>query len=120
MIKRGMKFGNWEVVNTERAYIGKYANKAVLCYDVVGNILKYVNVYHLLNGVSKGSKESMKGRFSLGGHSTRYKNKDLPKYVYKFPLGELKYRVMKKIGGRVETLSYFKTVEAAKSFAGLL
>ena len=50
------------------------------------------------------------------GHSTRYKFKSLPKYVYFFLTKDSKkvYRVCKKVQGKTVTKGYFKDLKDAK------
>lgn len=115
---KGQKFGNWEIVDPNREYIQEPSRikPVILCYDSVYNELRYVRVQCLINRTSKGSK---KGNI---GWSTRCKFKSLPKYVYKYPLGKKKYRVLYKTPGTnsVKTLFYFNKLEDATNFAQVL
>ncbi len=113
-MKIGQKFGEWEVIDSKS--IKHNHMNYILCYDEKNNNLRYVKLYNLVNGFTKSSLGGSRG------HSTRYKHKHLPKYVYKFELGNIKYRVIYKTPGtnKTNTIFYFHKLKDAKDFAKVL
>lgn len=113
-MKKGSKFGRWVVVDDDTIKDHKYVKK-VLCFDETTNVLKYVSVSNLKNGLSKGSKQP--GNL---GHSTRTeKNKELElkKNIHPWNIGLKKYRVVYKDNGKTKTLGYYYSEQEAKEAA---
>lgn len=117
---KGEKINAWEVIDPTRYYRKQPNGKKVpmiLCYSEPMNVFKYVNVYYLTSGISKGYGLGS----NRGDHSTRYKFKSLPKYVYLYQNISSKkvFRVCKKVKGTndVKTLGYFRSLKEAKEVA---
>lgn len=114
ILKRGEVFNNWEVIDPKEEVKGnKYY---VLCYSELRNELKYVLKHALISGENKGKHNV------TDGWSTRYKYKNLPKYVYPWKDTYINYRVAYKEPktNKVHTLGYFYTLNQAKDFAQIL
>ena len=115
-IRARQRFTRWQIIDSTKYYKPHDTKKKrpyVLVFDQEANVLKYTQFYALIYGHSKGSMKSVKN----GGHSTRVKNKHLPKYVHYFPLGKKKYRVAKKDKSGYNTIGYFKTLKEARIVA---
>lgn len=119
--RKGQRFGNWKVINPERKYFIKPSGSKVakiLCIDIRNNVTKYVLIFNLIHGLSKGSREMAYKLFGSAGHSTRYKFNSLPKNVYLYqPKGkQCKYppfRVAKKVNGKTVTFGYYHDLKEA-------
>jgi hypothetical protein len=118
MIRRGQKFGDWQVVDSKCVKVSN-SGYMILCYDPIANDLKYVSKYNLLAGTSTKSRLRLNEWFGGCCHTTRYLHKELPKYIQYFPhpSSKKKFRVVrntKDLG--YKTYGYFKTLKEAKNY----
>lgn len=114
-VRLGGRFGRWKVISKEVRRNESHV-KRVLCKDTITGVKRWVVLSNLYNGSSKGSH--------LGnlGHSTRFKHKNLPMYVYRFrtETHKDKFRVCIKEKGKVLTLGYFRTLTEARMLTDMM
>jgi len=112
---KGMRFG-YRVVISNEVKKDVRNNPFVKTRCSKTGIVKWVNLYLLRSGKANSAYRGNQG------HSTRTKNKHLPKGVYLTQNPDTKkiYRVCKKIDGKTITLKYTECLKEATEIASKL
>ena len=112
---KGMRFGYRTIISNEIKR-DRRSNPFVKTRCSKTGIVKWTNLYVLRSGKANSACKGNQG------HSTRTKNKHLPKGVYltQNPDTKKSYRVCKKIEGKMVTLKYTENLEEATKMASEL